>query len=64
MKNKSGGVPHEDAFALFASKVEQTEMYLVHDALFYCEPCNVADICLVQVDFIYDSGTVSGVIGQ
>jgi len=43
---------------------EKTGMCLVRDAFLYCEPCNMAGVRPGQVDFIYDSGTVSGVMGE
>jgi hypothetical protein len=43
---------------------EKTGMCLVQDALLYCEPCNMAGVHPGQVDFVYDSGTVSGVMGE
>jgi hypothetical protein len=43
---------------------EKTGMCLVRDALLYCEPCNIAGVRPGQVDFIYDSGTVCGVMGE
>lgn len=43
---------------------EKTGMCLVKDAFLYCEPCNMAGVRPGQVDFIYDSGTVSGVMGE
>jgi hypothetical protein len=38
-------------------------MCLVQEASLYCEPCHTAGVRPGQVDFIYDSGTVSGVMG-
>jgi Pyruvate/2-oxoacid:ferredoxin oxidoreductase delta subunit len=43
---------------------EKAGMCLVRDALLYCEPCYMAGVSSKQVDFIYDSGTVSGVMGE
>jgi hypothetical protein len=43
---------------------EKTGMSLVQDALLYCEPCNMAGVHPAQVDFVYDSGTVNGVMGE
>jgi hypothetical protein len=43
---------------------EKTGMCLIRDAFLYCEPCNMAGVRQGQVDFIYDSGTVSGVMGE
>ncbi len=39
-------------------------MCFVQDALLYYEPCNAAGVFPGQVNFIYDSGTVSGMIGD
>jgi hypothetical protein len=43
---------------------EKTGMCLVRDVLLYCEPCNRAGLRPGQVDFAYDSGTASGVMGE
>ena len=43
---------------------EKTGMCLVGDVNLYCEPCNTAGVRQGQVDFIYNSGTVSGVMGE
>jgi hypothetical protein len=43
---------------------EQAGMCIVRDAFLFCEPCNMAGVCPGQVDFIYDSGTVSGIMGE
>ena len=34
------------------------------DAHLYCEPCNLMGVGNDEVDFIYDTGTVSGVMGE
>lgn len=39
-------------------------MCKVNEAGLYCQPCNTAGVRPGQVDFIYDSGTVSGVMGE
>ncbi len=43
---------------------EKAGMCIGHDALLYCKPCNMAGVRSKQVDFVNDSGTVSGVIGE
>lgn len=43
---------------------EKVGMCIIRDASLYCEPCNMAGVHPGQVDFIFDSGTVSGVMGQ
>ncbi len=30
----------------------------------YCEPCNLMGVGIGEIDFIYDTGAVSGVIGE
>jgi hypothetical protein len=39
-------------------------MCLVQDAFLYCELCFATGVQPGQVDFIYDSSTVSGVMGE
>ena len=29
----------------------------------YCKPCNLMGVAYDEIDFIYDTGTVSGVLG-
>jgi len=55
---------HKGTIVQLPPKQEKTGMCLVRDALLYCEPCNMAGVRPGQVDFIYDSGTVSGVMGE
>jgi hypothetical protein len=44
---------------------EKTGICLVRDAFFYYDKlCNTAGVRPGQVDFIYNSGTVSGVVGE
>jgi hypothetical protein len=43
---------------------EKAGMYLFRYANLYCEPCNTAEVQPGQVVFVYDSGTVSGVMGE
>jgi hypothetical protein len=54
--------PHKGTIAQLPPKIEKAGMCLMLDAQLYCEPCNAAGVCSGQVDFIYDSGTVSGVM--
>jgi hypothetical protein len=57
------GIPHKGTIVQLSPKTEKAGMCLMLDAQLYCEPCNAAGVCSGQVDFIYDSGTVSGVMG-
>lgn len=59
-----GGVPHKGTYAQLPPKTEQASMCLVQDALLYYEPCNMVGVRPRQVDFICDSGAVSGMIGE
>ena len=43
---------------------ERTGMCLVQDTMLYCEPCNMTGVHPDQVDFVYNSGTVSRVMGE
>jgi hypothetical protein len=47
-------------------KTEKTSMCLMTqlDAQLYCEPCHLMGVGIDEVDFIYDTGTVSGVMGE
>jgi hypothetical protein len=47
-----------------APKTEKKVMCLMTklDAQLYCEPCNLMGVGIDEIDFIYDTGTVSGVI--
>jgi hypothetical protein len=49
---------------LLPPKTEQAGMCLVRDACSYFEPSYATGVRPNQVDFIYDSGTVSGVMGE
>jgi hypothetical protein len=63
-KSKSG-VPHKGTIVNLPPKVEHAGMckVITRDALLYCEPCNLMGVKHDEIDFIYDLGTVSGVIG-
>lgn len=54
---------HKGTIAQLPPK-EKTGMCLIWDGFLYCKPCNAAGVCPGQVDFIYDSGTVSRVMGE
>jgi hypothetical protein len=43
---------------------EKSDMCIMQDAYLYCEPCNIAGVHPGQADFVYDSGTLSGVMGE
>ena len=47
-------------------RMEQTSMALVTElsSKLYCEPCNLMGMAYDEIDFIYDTGTVSGVLGS
>jgi hypothetical protein len=62
-KKKNPAKVHKGTVVQLPPK-EKTGMCLVRDAFLYCEPCNMAGVRPGQVDFIYDSGTVSGVMGK
>jgi hypothetical protein len=62
-KKENPAEVHKGTIAQLPPK-EKTGMCLVQVAYLYCEECNTAGIRLGQVDFIYDSGTVSGVMGE
>jgi hypothetical protein len=57
------GIPHKGTIVQLPPKTEKAGMCLMLDAQLYCKPCNAAGVHSGQVDFIYDSGTVSGVMG-
>jgi hypothetical protein len=56
-------VPQKGTYAKIPPK-EQTGMCHTIETSLYSRPCNVAGVHLGQIDFIYDSGTVSGVMGE
>jgi hypothetical protein len=62
-KKENPAEVHKGTIAQLPPK-EKTRMCLVQDAFLYCEQCNMAGVRPGQVDFIYDSGTVSGVMGE
>jgi hypothetical protein len=62
--NKDKWVPHKGTQAQLPPKTEHNGMCLDKDASLYCEPCFAMGVHPGQVDFIYDSGTVSGVMGE
>ena len=46
-------------------RMEQTSMALVTElsSKLYCEPCNLMGVAYGEIDFIYDTGTMSSVLG-
>ena len=56
-------ITHKGTIVQLPPKTEKAGMCLMLDAQLYCKPCNAAGVRSGQVDFIYDSGTVSGVMG-
>jgi hypothetical protein len=58
-----GCVPHKGTIVQLPPNTEKAGMCLMLDAQLYCKPCNAAGVRSGQVDFIYDSDTVSGVMG-
>ena len=61
-----GGVPHKGTIAQLPPKTELAGLCKITEeyAGLYCEPCNAAGVRPGQIDFIYDSGTVNGVMGE
>jgi hypothetical protein len=62
--NEDKWVPHKGTQAQLPPKTEHTGMCLDKVASLYCEPCFAMGVRPGQVDFIYDSGTVSGFMGE
>jgi hypothetical protein len=73
-KNEGQGSPaskedpsmvHKGTIAQLPPKVEQTGMCLITEinSELYCEPCNLMGVSYNEIDFICDTGTVSGVMG-
>ena len=62
-KNENPAEVHKGTIVQLPPK-EKTGMCMVRDAFLYCEPCNMVGVRPGQIDFIYDSGTVSGVMGE
>ena len=73
-KNEGQGSPaskedpyavHKGTIAKLPPKVEHTGMCIVTEinSELYCEPCNLMGVSYNEIDFIYDTGTVSGVMG-
>jgi hypothetical protein len=61
-----GGVPHKGTITQLPPKTELAGLCKITEeyAGLFCEPCNVAGVRPGQIDFIYDSGTVNGVMGE
>jgi hypothetical protein len=61
-----GGVPHKGTIVQLPPKTELAGLCKIQEenAGLYCEPCNAAGVRPGQIDFIYDSGTVNGVMGE
>jgi mannitol-specific phosphotransferase system IIBC component len=62
--DKNKGVPHKGTYAQLPPKTEHAGMCLIRDACLYNEYSYAAGVHPNQVDFIYDSGMVSGVMGE
>jgi hypothetical protein len=56
--------PQKGTYAQLPSKTEQSGMCQIQEAYLYSEPCEAAGVRPGQINFIYDSGTVSGVTGE
>ena len=56
---------HKGTIVQLPPKVEHTGMCLTTEinSELYCEPCNLMGVSYNEIDFIYDTGTVSGVMG-
>lgn len=64
-KGKGGvDIPHKCTQVQVPPKTEHTGLCTIQEAFLYYKPCAAAGVCPGQVDFIYDSGTVSCVIGE
>jgi hypothetical protein len=65
-KDKDPSNVHKGTIAQLPPKTEKTGMCLMTqlDAQLYCEPCNLMGVGNDEVDFIYDTGTVSGVMKE
>ena len=65
-KDKDPSNVHKGTIVQLPPKTEKTGMCLMTqlDAHLYCEPCNLMGVGNDEVDFIYDTGTVSGDIGE
>jgi hypothetical protein len=65
-KEKDPSNVHKGTIVQLPTKTEKTGMCLMTqlDAQLYCEPCNLMGVGIDEVDFIYDTGTVSGVMGE
>jgi hypothetical protein len=57
---------HKGTVVQLPPKKEQSGMCLMHElsSELYCEPCNLMGVGSDEIDFVYDTGTVSGVIGK
>ena len=64
-KENNKGVPHKGTIVNLPPRTEHSGMcnVITRDAMLYCEPCNLMGVKQDEIDFVYDSGTVSGVIG-
>ena len=59
-------MPHKGTIVHIPPKTELAGLCKVEEeyAGLYCEPCNTAGVRNGQIDFIYDSGTVNGLMGE
>ena len=64
-KKEEDHVPNKGTIAQLPPKAEKTGMCLVTElsSELYCEPCNLMGVSYDEIDFVYDTGTVSGVMG-
>jgi hypothetical protein len=64
-KGKGGvDIPHKGTQVQVPPKNEHAGLCTIQEAFLYYKPCAAAGVRPGQVDFIYDSGTVSGVTGE
>ena len=59
-------MPHKGTIVQIPPKTELAGLCKIEEeyAGLYCEPCNTAGVRNGQIDFIYDPGTVNGVMGE
>jgi hypothetical protein len=60
-KKKDPSIVHAGSFAQLPPKTEKTGICLITQlyAQIYCEQCNLMGVGIEEVDFTYDTGTVS-----
>ncbi len=59
-------MPHKGTIVQLPPKTELAGLCKIQEenAGLYCEPCIATEVRLGQINFIYDSGTVNGVMGE